>query len=92
MMMIIWCFCIYFTGRGLYRMWSSVIGGAVTDWLMLPATLLSELLYSGGRLMTGRPVYAGIIAPQNVTADPCRVAISGKNGFWVEMLSAGLAM
>ncbi len=85
-------FLILLTGVGLYRLWAKHLGGAVTDWVLLPATVMSELAYSAGRLITGRPAYGGIISPQNVSTDACRTAISGKGGFLVAMLSSFLVL
>jgi len=87
-----WLLLSLLTGLGLYRFWTRQMGGAVVDWLLLPATLVSELAYSLGRMLTGRPAYGGIISPQNVDNDACRVAISGKHGFWVSMLATFLTM
>lgn len=79
-------------GVGLYRYWTRRLGGATVDWLMLPAALVAEAAYSAGRLMTGRPAYGGLLSPQDASADACRFAISGKNGFFVSMLSSFLTM
>ena len=87
-----WLFLILLTGMGVYRMWTKHLGGAVADWILLPATVMSELAYSAGRLITGRPAYGGIISPQNPSADACRTAISGKGGFPVAMLSSFLVL
>lgn len=83
-----WLLLIVITGIGLYRLWTSRIGGAAVDWLMLPATLVGELAYSCGRLLTGRPAYGGLISPRDASNDPCRNAISGRFGFLVAMLSS----
>ncbi|MBN1943557.1 MAG: hypothetical protein JW849_09725 [Phycisphaerae bacterium] len=88
----IWLLLILVAGLGLYRYWTRRLGGAVVDWLMLPATLVSETAYSAGRLMTGRPAFGGLISPQDVNTDACRFAISGKHGFFVSMLSSFLTL
>lgn len=85
-----WLILILVTGLGLYRYWTRRLGGAAVDWLMLPATLVGEVAYSAGRLMTGRPAFGGLISPRDVREDACRFAISGKNGFYVSMLSSFL--
>ncbi|MBN1553592.1 MAG: hypothetical protein JXA11_02520 [Phycisphaerae bacterium] len=87
-----WLILILVAGIGVYRYWTRRLGGAVVDWLMLPATLVSEAAYSAGRLMTGRPAFGGLISPQDVKEDACRFAISGKHGFFVSMLSSFLAL
>ncbi len=87
-----WVFLILLTGMGVYRVWTKHLGGAVADWLLFPATVMSELAYSAGRLMTGRPAYGGIISPRNPSNDACRTAISGKGGFLVAMLSSFLVL
>jgi len=88
---MLWIFFLAVTGLGLYRLWTRLAGGAVVDWLMLPATIPSELFYSLGRIATGRPAYGGLISPQNPDEDACRHAISGKRGFMVSVLSSFLA-
>ena len=87
-----WLFLILLTGMGVYRMWTKHLGGAVADWILLPATVMSEIAYSAGRLITGRPAYGGIISPRNPSNDACRTAISGKGGFPVAMLSSFLVL
>ena len=51
----LWLFLILLTGAGLYRCWTKRLGGAVVDWLILPATLIAETLYAAGRLLTESP-------------------------------------
>ncbi|MCD4825029.1 MAG: hypothetical protein K8S55_10490 [Phycisphaerae bacterium] len=87
-----WFILILLTGMGLYRLWTKFLGGALVDWLMLPASMASEMAYSLGRLITGRPAYGGLISPKNAAADPCRNAISGKHGFLVSILASSLTM
>jgi hypothetical protein len=89
---IMWIFLVFVTGMGLYRLWTRYFGGRVVDWLMFPATLVSELLYSLGRMITGRPAYGGIISPKNPSEDACRMAIAGKSGFLVALLASLLAI
>lgn len=88
----LWLFLILLTGAGLYRCWTKRLGGAVVDWLMLPATLIAETLYAAGRLLTRRPIYYSLISPQDVEQDPCRAGLSGKGGFLIALFSSLLAM
>lgn len=88
----LWLLLVLVTGTGLYRLWAKWLGGATTDWLMLPATLLGELAYSAGRLMTGRPAYGGLISPRDASADPCRSPLTGKHGLLVAMLASALTI
>lgn len=83
---------IVLTAVGLYRLWARHLGGAVVDWLMLPATFVSEAAYSLGRVITGRPAYGGLISPQHAGSDPCRNAIAGRFGVLVSMLASLLTM
>ncbi|MCK5114178.1 MAG: hypothetical protein KAR11_05385, partial [Phycisphaerae bacterium] len=87
-----WLFFILVTATGLYRFWTKCFGGAAVDWVLLPGTLAGELAYNTGRLMTGRPAFAGIISPKDIREDPCRYAISGKNGFPIELFCTVLTM
>jgi hypothetical protein len=77
---------------GVYRLWRRLFGGATVDWILLPATLLGELAYAAGRVVTGRPSYAGLISPQNPAEDPCGHAIAGKFALPVAMLSSTLTI
>jgi hypothetical protein len=88
----LWLFLILLTGAGLYRCWTKRLGGAVVDWLILPATLIAETLYAAGRLLTRRPIYYSLISPQDIEQDPCREGLSGKGGFLVALFSSFLAM
>lgn len=87
-----WIFLLAVTAIGIYRLWTRLAGGTLVDWLMLPATVPAELLYSLGRLMTGRPAYGGLISPRHPSEDACRYAISGRGGFLVAMLSSFLTI
>lgn len=88
----LWLLLVLLTGTGLYRLWAKCLGGATTDWLMLPATLLGESAYSAGRILTGRPAYGGLISPQDASADPCRNPLTGKHGLLVAMLASTLTL
>jgi hypothetical protein len=88
----LWLLLVLLTGMGLYRLWAKLLGGATTDWLMLPATLLGEIAYSAGRLMTGRPAYGGLISPRDASTDPCRSPLTGKHGLLVAMLASALTI
>ena len=90
--LIFWMFLLSVTSIGLYRLWTKLVGGKIVDILMLPATIISELLYSLGRIMTGRPAYGGLISPNSPAEDACRHAISGRRGFFVSMLSSFFAI
>ena len=50
---VIWLLLIVFCGIGVYRLWTQMIPGAWLSWALLPATVISEMAYIFGCLITG---------------------------------------
>ncbi len=48
-----WFFVILFMGVGAYRLWGRLLRPAWVSWALLPGTLVSELAYIFGSLITG---------------------------------------
>jgi hypothetical protein len=44
---------IIFAGIGVYKLWTAMVKPAVIDWLLLPGTIVSEMAYIFGCLITG---------------------------------------
>jgi hypothetical protein len=44
---------IIFAGIGVYMLWTAMVKPAVIDWLLLPGTIVSEMAYILGCLVTG---------------------------------------
>ncbi|MFW6133120.1 MAG: hypothetical protein ACOC8F_04430 [Planctomycetota bacterium] len=49
----VWFFLILFTGVGVWRMWTSLVRPAYVHWALLPGTIVSEMAYIFGCLITG---------------------------------------
>jgi hypothetical protein len=49
----IWLLLIIFTSIGVYRLWTGMVRPAWVNWLLLPATIVSEMAYIFGCLITG---------------------------------------
>lgn len=86
-----WLFVVLLVSFGLYRLWALILGPAVTDWLLLPATVVSEIAYSIGNLLCGRPAAAGLISHSCNYSAPMQIP-TGRGGFFVSMLSALLCI
>lgn len=50
---VIWLLLIVFCGIGVYRLWTRMVRPAWVNWLLLPATVVSEMAYIFGCLITG---------------------------------------
>jgi len=50
---VIWLLLIVFCGIGVYRLWAQVLRPAWLSWVLLPATVVSEMAYIFGCLITG---------------------------------------
>ncbi|MBS3734219.1 MAG: hypothetical protein KGY99_04760 [Phycisphaerae bacterium] len=49
----VWFVLILFAGVGVYRMWTSLTRPAYVHWALLPGTVVSEMAYIFGCLITG---------------------------------------
>ncbi len=54
--LVIWLLLIVFCGMGVYRLWAQVLRPAWLGWVLLPGTLVSEMAYIFGCLITGGEV------------------------------------
>lgn len=49
----LWLFLILFAGIGVYRLWGRIVKPGWVNWALLPGTLVSEMAYIFGCLITG---------------------------------------
>lgn len=49
----LWLFLLTFAGIGVYKLWLGLIGPRWVNWLLLPGTVVSEMAYIFGCLITG---------------------------------------
>jgi hypothetical protein len=49
----IWLLLIIFAGRGTWRLWTGMVKPAVAMWVLFPGTVVSEMAYIFGSLITG---------------------------------------
>lgn len=52
----VWLFLILFVGIGIYRLWTGLVKPAWVNWTLLPGTVVSEMAYIFGCLITGGTV------------------------------------
>ena len=50
---IMWFFLLIFIGIGVYHIAARLIGGRAVSWILLPGTLISEMAWILGALVTG---------------------------------------
>ncbi len=68
---VIWLLLICFCGIGIYRLWTQLLRPAWVSWVLLPATLVSEMAYIFGCLITGGEVRrAKLVADAGGDAEP----------------------
>ena len=53
---IMWFFLLIFIGIGVYHIAARLIGGRAVSWILLPGTLISEMAWILGALVTGGEV------------------------------------
>ncbi|NBB96492.1 MAG: hypothetical protein GVY16_12245 [Planctomycetes bacterium] len=83
----LWMMLTLAGGLAIYHLLVRLLGARLTDWLMLPATVVSELAWSVGILLTGRPAAGGLISFSGSTASPGQRP-TGTWGFFISMLAA----
>ncbi len=59
----LWLFLILFTAAGVYRLWSRIVKPVYLNWALLPGTVVSEMAYIFGCLITGGEVRRAKIMP-----------------------------
>jgi len=59
----IWLLLILFTGVGIYRLWTRLAKPAWVNWALLPGTVVSEMAYIFGCLITGGEIRRAKLVP-----------------------------
>ncbi|MFW5840053.1 MAG: hypothetical protein ACOCZE_05675 [Planctomycetota bacterium] len=59
-----WLLLILFAGIGVYRLWASLVRPIWVNWALLPGTLVSELAYIFGCLITGGQIRHAHLLPR----------------------------
>ena len=49
----VWMLLLVFMGMGVYKLWSRLVPAAWVNWVLLPGTIVSEMAYIFGCLITG---------------------------------------
>lgn len=62
--LIFWLLMILFAGIGVYRLWAQLVRPIWVNWALLPGTLVSELAYIFGCLITGGQIHHAHLLPQ----------------------------
>lgn len=83
----LWTMLTLAGGLVIYHLLVRLLGPRLSDWLLLPATVVSELAWAVGILLTGRPAAGGLISYPGSTAAPGQRP-TGKWGFFISMLAA----
>jgi hypothetical protein len=52
----IWLLLIIFAGQGIWRLWTGIVKPAAAMWVLFPGTVVSEMAYIFGSLITGGEV------------------------------------
>lgn len=75
----LWLFVIIFAGLGVYRLWTDIVRPGWVHWALLPGTIVSEMAYIFGCLITGGEVRRAklIESPNKASADGATDASPG---------------
>ncbi len=59
----VWLVLIILMGAGVYRLWAGLIQGGWVNWALLPGTVVSEMAYIFGCLITGGEIRRARLMP-----------------------------
>lgn len=68
--MTFWLFVIVFSALGVHRLWSSLVQPKIVNSLLLPGTLVAQLGYILGTLVTGGTVNNTSLVKDNESCEP----------------------
>ena len=71
-----WLFLLIFMGLGVYRLWAGMVNPSWLNWALLPGTVVSEMAYIFGCLITGGEIRRARL----LDAPPCRDGRRRSNG------------
>lgn len=60
---VLWLLLIVFLGTGVYRLWAGITRPAWVNWALLPGTLVAEMAYIFGCLITGGEIRHARLMP-----------------------------
>jgi len=62
----VWMLLLVFMGMGVYKLWSRLVPAAWVNWVLLPGTIVSEMAYIFGCLITGGEIRRAklLVAPR----------------------------
>jgi len=63
----LWLLLILFMGVGIYRLWGKLVKPAWVNWALLPGTVVSEMAYIFGCLITGGEIRRAKLMPDAPT-------------------------
>lgn len=95
----LWLLMILLTGLGVYRLWANMLKPSVVAWVLIPGTLVCEMTYILGCLITGGEVRRARIIPSGdganqadpSTEDTPRIKVLGPIVASLLSLVAGIA-
>jgi hypothetical protein len=95
----VWLLLILLTGLGVYRLWAGMLKPSVVAWVLIPGTLVCEMAYILGCLVTGGEVRRARIIPSGegreqadpATEDTPRLRVLGPIVASLLSLVAGIA-
>ena len=79
----LWLVLILFAGIGVYRLWTKLVKPAWVNWALLPGTVVSEMAYIFGCLITGGEIRRAKLMPDgggrkgDADGEPTTEATSG---------------
>ena len=79
---IVWLILIIFVGAGTFRLWVALVKPAYVNWALLPGTVVSEMAYIFGCLITGGEIRRAklIDSPKGPKGDgPAKAEGGGKS-------------
>jgi len=59
----VWLFLALFAGRGVYALWTRLVRPTWVNWALLPGTIVSEMAYIFGCLVTGGEIRRASLMP-----------------------------
>jgi hypothetical protein len=90
---ILWLLLIVFCGVGVFRLLSQMVPPVWLNWLLLPATVVSEMAYIFGCLITGGEIrHAKLIGTGGAGAGPPATEAAPKLRFVGPLIASLLAM
>lgn len=68
--MTFWLFVIVFSALGVHRLWSSMVQPKIVNWVLLPGTLVAQVGYIVGMLVTGGTINNTSLVKDDESGEP----------------------